>query len=279
MRPGVCGVGAPLRVARAALHFWEEPCISGTRGSGTVFFSGCPLKCCFCQNYDISDGCAGTDITVERLAEIFLELQVQGAHNINLVSPTHFTPQIARALRLAKDGGLTVPIVYNSGGYDSPEGLQLMEGLIDIYMPDLKYVDAERSKRYSGAADYFKVASASILEMARQAGPAVFDAEGVMKRGLIVRHLVLPGGTRDSIAALDWLAENLDRESIVVSLMSQYMPCHRSALYPEINRRLTTLEYNRVLDHYHALGFQYGYCQQRSSADAAYVPPFDGEGV
>lgn len=278
-RPGVCGAGASPRVARAALHFWEEPCISGTRGSGAMFFSGCPLKCCFCQNSDISDGCNGTDITVERLAEISLELQAQGAHNINLVSPTHFTPQIAQALRLARDGGLTVPIVYNSGGYDSPEGLRLMDGLVDIYMPDLKYADSERSMRYSGAADYFEVASRAIPEMARQAGPAAFDAEGVMKRGLIVRHLVLPGGTRDSVAVLDWLAENLDRESIVVSLMSQYMPCHRSALYPEINRRLTTLEYNRVLEHYHTLGFRYGYCQQRSSADAAYVPPFDGEGI
>lgn len=278
-RPGVCGVGESPRVARAALHHWEEPCISGTRGSGTVFFSGCPLKCCFCQNYNISAGAEGKEITVERLAEIFLELQAQGSHNINLVSPMQFTEQIAASLRLARADGLGIPVVWNSGGYDSVEALALMNGLVDIYMPDIKYMDAERSKKYSGAANYFAAASKAVLEMAGQAGPAQFNGEGIMTKGLIIRHLVLPSGTADSIAILDWMASNLDKENIVVSLMSQYMPCHESARYPEINRRLTTLEYRRVLNHFERLGFRHGYCQQRNSADAGFVPDFNLDGV
>jgi putative pyruvate formate lyase activating enzyme len=276
---GICGVGDSPRIARAALHFWEEPCISGTCGSGTVFFSGCPLKCCFCQNHEISAGAAGKDISVERLADIYLELQAQGAHNINLVSPTHFTAQAAESLKIAKVRGLSIPVVWNSGGYDSPSSLALVEGLIDIYMPDIKYRDAAKSLRYSKAADYFAAASKAVLEMYRQVGPAVFDDAGILKRGLIVRHLVLPGGVADSCSILDWMAGNLDKENIVVSLMSQYTPCHESAQYPEINRKLTTLEYNRVLKHYSILDFRYGYCQQRTSAKEEYVPPFNGEGV
>jgi putative pyruvate formate lyase activating enzyme len=267
------------RVARAALHFWEEPCISGACGSGTVFFSGCPLKCCFCQNHEISSGMAGVDISIERLAEIYIELQAQGAHNINLVSPTQFTAQIAESLKLAKDKGLAIPVAWNAGGYDSLEGLALVDGLVDVYMPDIKYMDAARSLRYSKAADYFEVASKAVTEMYRQAGPAVFDGEGVMRKGLLVRHLVLPGGTADSVAILDWMAKHLDRENIVVSLMSQYMPCHESAKYPEINRRLTALEYERVLSHLRKLGFRYGYCQEKGSAKEGYVPEFNGEGI
>jgi putative pyruvate formate lyase activating enzyme len=278
-KPGICGVGDHLRVARAALHHWEEPCISGTRGSGTVFFSGCPLKCCFCQNHDISAGAAGREVSGERLAQIFLELESRGAHNINLVSPTQFTVQIAEALMLAKAQGLAVPVVYNCGGYDSLEGLALMDGLVDIYMPDIKYLDSDRANRYSGAADYFSAASKAIPEMARQVGPIVFDSEGILQKGLIVRHLVLPGGTADSIAILDWIAENLGRDDIIISLMSQYTPGYESAKHPEINRRLTTLEYNRVLNHFQELGFKHGYCQQRNSAKAEYVPEFNLEGV
>lgn len=279
VKPGMCGVGELPKIARAALHFWEEPCISGTRGSGTVFFSGCPLKCCFCQNHEISSGLVGKDISIERLADIYLELQAQGAHNVNLVSPTHFTAQIAESLQRARDKGLSIPAVWNSGGYDSLEGLALVDGLVDIYMPDVKYMDAARSLRYSRASDYFEVASRAVLEMQRQAGPVVFDGEGVMRRGLLVRHLVLPGGTADSIAILDWMAENLDRENIVVSLMSQYTPCHESAKYPEIHRRLTTLEYGKVLEHFRKLGFRYGYCQGKGAAKEGYVPEFGGEGV
>lgn len=279
IKPGVCGVGESPRVARAALHYWEEPCISGTRGSGTVFFSGCPLKCCFCQNHDISTGTNGKDVTIERLSGIYLELQAKGAHNINLVSPTHFTKQIAESLWMAKANGLAVPVVWNSGGYDSAEGLAMMDGLVDIYLPDIKYMDAERSRRYSGAADYFTVASKAVLEMYRQVGQVQFDDEGIMTKGVLIRHLVLPGGTADSNAILDWIAANLNRDAIVVSIMSQYMPCYESSKYPEINRRLTTLEYRRVLEHFRQLGFRYGYCQQRSSAEAAFVPDFNMDGV
>jgi putative pyruvate formate lyase activating enzyme len=278
-KPGLCGVGENLRVARAALHHWEEPCISGTGGSGTVFFSGCPLKCCFCQNHDISASAWGKDISTERLSEIFLELQAQGAHNINLVNPTHFAQPIAVSLKLAKVNGLVLPVVWNSGGYDSAEGLALMEGLVDIYMPDIKYMDSDRSLRYSGAGDYFAVASKAVIKMYRQAGPAVFGSDGIMKKGLIIRHLVLPGGTADSIAILGWIAANLGVSDIVLSLMSQYIPCHESNKYPEINRRLTSLEYNRVLDQFHKLGFAHGYCQQRSSAKEEYVPAFNLDGV
>jgi putative pyruvate formate lyase activating enzyme len=279
IQPGVCGAGELPRVARAAPHYWEEPCISGTRGSGTVFFSGCPLRCCFCQNYEISAGYLGKDVSPERLSEIFLALQAQGAHNVNLVSPTHFTAQIAESLRRARDKGLSIPVVWNSGGYDSLEGLALVDGLVDIYMPDIKYIDAKYSQRYSQASDYFSVASKAVLEMYRQAGPAIIDSEGVMRGGLLIRHLVLPGGTRDSIAILNWIAENLDRKCVVVSLMSQYTPCHRSAKFPELNRRLTTLEYERVLEHFRKLGFRYGYCQGMEAAYGDYVPDFNGLGT
>ncbi len=278
VRAGACGV-AGLRVARAALHHWEEPCISGTRGSGTVFFSGCSLKCCYCQNHDISAGGFGRDICVERLAGIFLELQAQGAHNVNLVNPTHVTPWIAPAVAMARARGLLVPIVYNSSGYDSPEGLALMDGVVDIYLPDLKYLDSARSLRYSGAADYFAVASRALEIMAEQVGPARFDDHGLLTRGLVVRHMVLPGCREDSLAILDWLAAHLDPKAIVLSLMSQYMPCHRAADFPEINRRLTTMEYDRVLRRAGELGFAHAYCQQRSSASDTYVPPFNLEGV
>lgn len=277
--PGACGVGDSPRVARAMLHRWEEPCISGTQGSGTVFFSGCPLQCCFCQNHDISAGAAGKDITIGRLADIMLELQGQGAHNINLVSPTHYARQIASALRHAKANGLTLPVAWNSGGYDGPEGLALVDGLIDIYMPDIKYMDAARSRKYSGASDYFSVASKAIPEMFRQVGQAAFDGAGIMTKGLLIRHLVMPGGTADSIAILDWIAGTLGIEHVVISLMSQYMPCHRCAEHPEINRRITSLEYNRVLEHHRKLGFRQGYCQQKSAAVPEFVPEFNQDGV
>ncbi len=276
---GACGVGESPRVARAMLHRWEEPCISGARGSGTVFFSGCPLKCCFCQNHTISAGCEGKDVSIPRLAEILLELQGQGAHNINLVSPTHYAPQIAEALRLAKAAGLAVPVAWNSGGYDAPEGLAWMDGLVDIYMPDVKYRDSGRSGKYSGAADYFAVASKAIPEMFRQAGPVRFGEDGMLQKGLLIRHLVMPGGTADSIAILNWIAETFGTEDVVISLMSQYMPCHNTARHPEINRRITSLEYNRVIEQYHKLGFRHGYCQQKSSAMPDYVPDFNHEGV
>lgn len=274
---GACGGGVQIKIARAALHQWEEPCISGTSGSGTVFFSGCPLQCCFCQNYQISAQNFGREISIERLSEIFLELQAQGAHNINLVNPTHYVPWILAALGLAKPR-LKIPIVCNSGGYETLETLRLLEGAVDIYLPDLKYVSAERSLRYSGAGDYFEVASRAIIEMYRQTGKAVLDTDGILQRGLIIRHLVLPMGMADSIAVLEWIAENLPLDEIFVSVMSQYTPFYRSVAFPEINRRVSTFEYNRVLARARALGLR-GFLQERNAAKEEYTPPFDLEGV
>lgn len=274
---GFCGGGVLPRVARAALHRWEEPCISGTRGSGTVFFSGCPLRCCYCQNYRISAENFGKEISVERLAEICLELQARGAHNLNFVNPTHWAPWIAEAVERARLA-LTIPIVCNSGGYESPETLELLGEIADIWLPDLKYADAGRAARYSAAPDYFPVATAAISEMFRRVGPVQFDGDGLLKRGLVIRHLVLPGGYRDSIAVLEWIAANLPPDDIRVSIMSQYTPFYRSGEYPELGRRVSTYEYRKVLERAQELGLM-GYMQEKSSAKEEYTPPFDLEGV
>lgn len=272
---GFCGMGANPVVARAALHFWEEPCISGTRGSGTVFFTGCSLKCVFCQNYEIStEKSVGKSVSVEELADIFDRLAAQGAHNINLVNPTHFALPIAQALRLRKP---PVPVVYNSGGYESLETLHMLDGLIDIYLPDFKYMDNALAKKYSGAANYVEHAKAVVLEMARQTGPAQFDGDGIMTRGTIVRHLILPGNTRNSIAVLDWLNGNLP-EGVMVSLMAQYVPCGRADELPEINRRITKREYEKVQEHLFGLNLD-GFVQERKSASQSFIPPFNLEGV
>ncbi len=274
---GSCGGGANLRVARAALHLWEEPCISGTNGSGTVFFSGCPLQCCFCQNYQVSAENFGKEITIDRLAHIFLKLQAQGAHTINLVNPTHYVPWIVKALKLAKPN-LHVPIVYNSGGYETCETLKMMEGLVDIYLPDLKFMDPQRAKRYAGAPDYFQHATAAIREMYRQVGELRYGKAGMLQKGLIVRHLVMPKGRFDSEAILEWIAKNLPVDKIAVSLMSQFTPFYRCAEYPEINRRVSTYEYNQVLSKAQELGLR-GFMQERSSAKEEYTPLFDLQGV
>jgi len=272
---GYCGMGANPVVARAALHFWEEPCISGKRGSGTVFFTGCSLKCVFCQNYQIStEREVGQSVSVEELAGIFDRLVSQGAHNINLVNPTHFASAIAVALKLGK---LPVPVVYNSGGYENLETLQMLDGLIDIYLPDFKYEDNALAKKYSGAPNYAEKAKASVLEMARQTGPAQFDADGMMTRGTIVRHLILPGNTRNSIAVLDWLEDNLPK-GVLVSLMAQYVPCGRAADFSEINRRITEREYRKVQKHLFELDLD-GFVQDRKSASQSFIPIFDLEGV
>ena len=270
---GFCGGGLFPKVARAALHAWEEPCISGTRGSGAVFFSGCGLGCVFCQNQEISRGQKGAVITPKRLAAIFQELVEQGAHNINLVTAGHFVEAVLEALRHYRP---PVPVVYNSSGYEALETLRRLEGWVDVYLPDLKFVRQEVSSRYAGAPDYFAYASAAIREMARQTGPAVFDKEGLLVRGTIVRHLILPGNTRNSIEVLNWLKENLP--GVPVSLMAQYIPCGDAARYPEINRTITRREYQKVLDHLFSLGLD-GYVQDRSAARRAYVPSFSLEGV
>ncbi len=276
---GRCGAGDTLLAARAALHRWEEPCLSGTdpgRGSGTVFFCGCTLGCVYCQNGSISHGGEGRAITAERLAEIFLELQEQGAYNINLVTPTQYLPWILEALTLAGER-LSIPVLYNTGGYERVETLRLLKGRVQIYLPDLKYYDSTLSARYSAAADYFAVASCAIPEMVRQVGPPRFDAQGILQSGVIVRHLVLPGAFRDSLRLIEWLAEEFDPQMIRVSLMSQYTPPPGIALR-ELARPVFTYEYRKVCERAAELGLL-GYTQQRSSADACFTPPFDGTGL
>ena len=272
---GFCGMPAGFVVARAALHQWEEPCISGQHGSGTVFFSGCSLRCVYCQNQQISLGRYGALVTEENLLRMFDRLIEQGAHNLNLVNPTHYAPMLAKAL---KKYCSPVPVIYNSGGYERVEMLKALEGLVDIYLPDLKYVDSAVSLRYSGAADYFDYASKAILEMSRQVGKAAFDKNGVMKKGLIVRHLILPRNTAQSIKALTWIHENLP-EGTLVSLMCQYTPCGELENFPELQRRLTRREYEKVVDQMLELGLTGGYLQELSSAKEEYIPPFDLPGV
>jgi len=271
---GYCGSGSLAKVARAAKHHWEEPCISGTEGSGTVFFSGCTLGCVFCQNREISRNGVGKELTAEQLAEAFRRLENQGVHNLNLVTPTHFTPQILQALELAKPH---IPIVMNCGGYERIETLKQWEGTVDVYLPDLKYFSPELSKKYSAAPDYFAVASKAILEMHRQQPKLVWEGD-LLKKGLIVRHLVLPGCWRDSLALLDFLDNNLPKDSFLLSLMSQYTPTAACSAHPEINRRVTTYEYRKVADRAAELGF-FGFAQDRRSAKEEYTPPFDLEGV
>lgn len=275
---GFCGCGSTLKAARAALHHWEEPCISGTRGSGAVFFSGCTLKCCFCQNHLISQGTLGKELSPKRLGEIFLSLQEQGAHNIDLITATQFLPQILPALDFVKHK-LHIPVIYNCGGYEKTETLALLKDYIDIYLPDLKYFDSALSWRYSKAKNYFEVASEAIPYMIEQTGGLRYDAQGILQKGVIIRHMVLPGGKEDSIQLLHWIKENLPKEKYLLSLLSQYTPFYKSSDYPEINRRITTYEYNKVLDTAISLGLTQGFMQEKSSAKEQYTPPFDLEGI
>lgn len=276
---GFCGQDAELAAARAALHFWEEPCISGCSGSGTVFFSGCSLQCVFCQNHDIALGKSGRKISVERLAEVFLELQAKGAANINLVTPSHFIPQICLALEQARSAGLSVPIVYNSSGYEETASLELLEGRIDIYLPDLKYFSPEAAAKYSHAPGYFEKASAAIAEMLRQVGKPVFDAgTGLLKKGVLVRHLLLPGQSADSKKILRYLHDTYYND-IYVSIMNQYTPLPHVAAFPEINREITDSEYGKILDFADKIGIEQGYMQEGGTAAESFIPSFDGEGL
>lgn len=276
---GYCGETVQLRLARAALHMWEEPCISGNTGSGTVFFTGCSLKCIFCQNASIASSLVGKPVSVERLAEIFLELQVQGACNINLVTPTHFVPQIALAIKLAKEDGLRLPIVYNTGGYEKKETLRMLEGLVDIYLPDFKYVSARLSARYSNAPDYFEVTSAALAEMFSQTGPPVFCEEtGLMKRGIIVRHLLLPRHLADSKRVVKYLFDTYGN-SVYISLMNQYTPIRSFPDRPELNRRVSHKEYRELVDYCISLGVENAFIQEGETASESFIPPFDCEGV
>lgn len=275
---GFCGETAVLRAARAALHFWEEPCVSGERGSGTVFFTGCTMGCVFCQNREIATGTVGQDVSVERLAEIFLELQEQGAHNVNLVTPTHMAVPITEALGLAREQGLTLPVVYNTSGYERVEILRELEPFVDVYLPDFKYMEAETARKYSKAPDYFERASEALAEMVRQKGPAVFDEEGMMIRGVLVRHLVLPGHTTESKNILSYLHETYG-DTIYISMMNQYTPMPDASEWPNLRRKLTPGEYKRVTDHAWKIGIRNGFIQEGETAEASFIPPFSGEGL
>ncbi|MBC8537532.1 radical SAM protein [Christensenellaceae bacterium NSJ-63] len=272
---GFCRAGMLPKIAKAALHHWEEPCISGKRGSGTVFFSGCNLGCVFCQNYKLSHEDYGEIVSIRRLAEIFSELEEQGAHNINLVTPTHYVPAICEALALARP---SIPVVYNCGGYEKTETLELLRGYIDIYLTDIKYYSNARALRYSGAPDYFAVASKALLAMREQTGPAIFDEEGILQKGTVLRHLVLPGCGKDSQKILRWFSRYAPKGTYI-SLMSQYIPCGKAADYPEINRRLRCREYEEVVSFLMETGIEEGWLQDLDSAKKEYIPDFDLQGV
>ena len=265
------------KVARAALHFWEEPCISGEEGSGTVFFSGCNLRCVYCQNVEIAAGVRGKEISVKRLSEIFLELQEKGANNINLVTPSHYYPQIKEALLFVKEQ-LHIPVIANTSSYDSVEVLREMEGLIDIYLADYKYADSIMAKKYSHAADYPQVAAEALSEMFRQVGEPEFDERGIMKKGMIIRHLLLPGCSDDSKNVLKYLYETFG-DSVFISIMNQYTPLAHVEKYPEINRRVTDEEYEEIVDYAIELGIENGFVQEGETAEESFIPDFDGEGV
>lgn len=275
---GFCGVDAGIMVARAALHMWEEPCISGKEGSGAVFFSGCSLGCVFCQNRTISKGQSGKVITVEHLAELFLELQGQKANNINLVTAGHFLPQVREALILAKEQGLTIPVVYNSSGYEKAEMLRYLEGLVDIYLPDLKYLEADLAGKYSHAKDYPEVAMKALEEMVRQVGTLEFDERGMMKKGVIVRHLLLPGHVRNSKKVLEYLYGTYG-DQIYISLMNQYTPMPAMKDDPQLSRKVTDREYDRLLDHAISFGVTNCFIQEGETAKESFIPEFNGEGI
>lgn len=278
---GYCGCDSRLFVARAALHMWEEPCISGEEGSGTVFFSGCNMRCIFCQNNNISNGMTGKEISVERLAGIFLELQGKKANNINLVTPTQYIPHIIKAIYIAKNRGLKIPIVYNTSGYEKVEVLEKLDGLVDIYLPDMKYFSEEPALKYSNAANYFSYASAALQEMYRQVGTPEFDKNGIMKKGIIVRHLLLPGRTCETENIIRYLYENYG-DNIYMSIMSQYTPMKdliESGKYPELAEKIDFDEYNRIIDNAIELGVENAFIQEDDVAMESFIPDFNCEGV
>ena len=272
---GFCAMPALPIVARAAKHYWEEPCISGTNGSGTIFFSGCTLKCCFCQNYSISSENFGKQISIENLAKIFEKLQNDGAHNINLVSATHFVPAMIDAFKIFRP---SIPVVYNCGGYESVETIKALSEYVDIWLPDLKYSSNELGKKYSKVSNYFDIASKAIKTMSQITPENIIDDKGIMKKGLIIRHLILPGNTKNSIDVLKWIKSEMP-QGIMVSLMSQYTPCGNIAEFNELQRRITRREYDKVLNTLFELGLETGFVQDLSSAKEEYIPPFDLTGI
>lgn len=277
-KKGFCGVADKIIASKTFLHHWEEPCISGERGSGTVFFSGCNMKCIFCQNYEISSFCNGKTIEIEELSDIFLGLQKDGAHNINLVTPTHFILHIVKALETAKAKGLYIPVIYNTSGYEKVESLKKLKGLVDVFLPDIKYFSSTLSRKYSSAVDYFTYAAQAIKFMINNWGYPYFDKSGMLIKGVLIRHLILPGCTRDSKKILKWVYDNFGTDAYI-SLMSQYTPMHLSATCPEINRKLTQKEYDEVVDYFFQIGLENGFVQENSSADEKYKPDFDLKGL
>ncbi len=275
--PGFCRSPLNPVVSRAMVHFWEEPVISGEKGSGAVFFAGCNLKCVFCQNYEISTLGKGREISVSRLREIYFELIEQGVHNINLVTPAHYSGAIAESL----EGGLPVPVVYNGNGYDSVETLKTLEGKIQIYLPDLKYSDNRSAAAYSAAKDYYETACAAIKEMYRQTGPFQIGEDGMMKRGVIIRHLILPGMLENSFGVIDFVAENFAPGEVMFSLMNQYVPCGKvlQGGFPELERKVSSEEYRKVRNYLIDSGITDGFLQENSAADTQFIPDFDGSGV
>lgn len=275
---GFCAQTTVIRLARAALHYWEEPCISGKEGSGTVFFSGCNLRCVFCQNSRVASGNIGKEVSKERLSEIFLELQEQGANNINLVTPSHYVPEIREALYSVR-GQLHIPVVYNSSGYEKPETLRQLTGLVDIYLPDFKYWSAEPAALYSAAPDYREWAMRALEEMTDQVGEPVFDERGMLRRGVIVRHLVLPGHTKDSKDVIRYLYETYGNR-IYISILNQYTPMPGvGEQFPELGRKLTGREYESVVDYAISLGVENGFVQEGETAKESFIPGFDFRGV
>lgn len=275
---GVCGVSSEIKVARAALHYWEEPCISGKRGSGAVFFSGCSLHCVFCQNREISDGKAGKVISKERLSDIFMELAVKGANNINLVTPGQYIPDIVWAVNDAKSRGMKLPIIYNTSGYENVTELKLLEGIVDVYLPDFKYMDSTLSARYSRAKDYPSVAKQALSEMVRQQPDVVIDdATGLIQKGVIVRQLLLPGHVNDAKAVLKYLYDTY-HDHVYISMMSQFTPIALKD-YPEINRTVTKREYERLVNYALEIGITNAFIQEGDVAKDSFIPAFDCEGV
>lgn len=271
---GYCKSPDKFKLARAALHFWEEPCISGKNGSGAIFFSGCNLGCVFCQNFDISHNCKGVEVSDDKLIDIMKSLVDKGANNINLVNPTHYSAQLLQVFEKYKP---PVPIVYNTSGYDSVETLRLFDGIVDVYLPDFKYIRPDKAKKYSKAENYPQVAEAALTEMKRQVKSDVFDDRGIMQKGMIIRHLVLPSNTNASVEALDYLAENFD--DTYISVMAQYVPCGDLSDYKEINRSLTQREYDKVVNHILDLGLDKIFVQELEAASDEFIPDFDFTGV
>ncbi|MCR5456786.1 MAG: radical SAM protein [Clostridiales bacterium] len=277
-KKGYCGETDAVRVARAALHQWEEPCISGTRGSGTVFFSGCNMKCVYCQNRVISEGKVGMQISANRLAEIFCELMNQGAHNINMVTPTHFTVQIIEAIKLSRSKDMNLPIVWNTSGYETTETIEMLKGYVDVYLTDFKYMDSATSKKYSFCPDYPQVAKEALSAMVRQTGKVELDENGIIKKGVVVRHLLLPGHVEESMRVLEYLHSEYG-DDVYISIMSQFTPNGHLEKYPEIDRKVTKYEYDKLVNYADDIGIVNAYVQDGSAAKESFIPDFDYTGL